>query len=171
MTNVTQTLITPPKAILDPRTGRPVGADDPSFGILNNELYVGRIVWNRQRYVKDPDTRKRLARLNPSASGSRAMRPSLRIIAEDVWNAVKARQRDNRSAASETMRKEFNQFRRPKYIFSGLTKCAVCGGGYVILWGEKLACFNARSRGTCTNRLAITRSEIEQRVLSAVATS
>jgi NADH-quinone oxidoreductase subunit B len=38
MTNVTQTLITPPKAILDPRTGRPVGADDPSFGILNNEL-------------------------------------------------------------------------------------------------------------------------------------
>jgi site-specific DNA recombinase len=25
-------------------------------GILNNELYVGRLVWNRLRYVKDPDT-------------------------------------------------------------------------------------------------------------------
>jgi site-specific DNA recombinase len=24
-------------------------------GILNNELYVGRLVWNRLRYVKDPD--------------------------------------------------------------------------------------------------------------------
>ena len=23
-------------------------------GILNNELYVGRLVWNRLRYVKDP---------------------------------------------------------------------------------------------------------------------
>jgi DNA invertase Pin-like site-specific DNA recombinase len=23
-------------------------------GLLNNELYVGRLVWNRQRYVKDP---------------------------------------------------------------------------------------------------------------------
>ena len=29
-------------------------------GILNNELYVGRLVWNRLRYVKDPDTRKRV---------------------------------------------------------------------------------------------------------------
>lgn len=25
-------------------------------GILNNELYVGRLVWNRLRYVKNPDT-------------------------------------------------------------------------------------------------------------------
>ena len=27
-------------------------------GILNNELYVGRLVWNRLRYVKDPDNRQ-----------------------------------------------------------------------------------------------------------------
>src|SRR5258708_13093001 len=39
MTNVTQPLVTPPpKGILDPRTGRPIGVDDPSFGTLNNEL-------------------------------------------------------------------------------------------------------------------------------------
>ena len=24
-------------------------------GILNNELYIGRLVWNRLRYVKDPE--------------------------------------------------------------------------------------------------------------------
>ena len=35
-------------------------------------------------------------------------------------------------------------------------------------WGEKLACFNARSRATCTNRLTIGRGEVEQRVLGAV---
>jgi Recombinase len=28
-------------------------------GILNNELYVGRLVWNRQRYEKDPSTVER----------------------------------------------------------------------------------------------------------------
>ena len=28
-------------------------------GILNNELYIGRLVWNRLRYMKDPDTGKR----------------------------------------------------------------------------------------------------------------
>jgi site-specific DNA recombinase len=34
-------------------------------GILNNELYIGRLVWNRLRYVKDPDTGKRVSRPNP----------------------------------------------------------------------------------------------------------
>jgi site-specific DNA recombinase len=34
-------------------------------GILNNELYIGRLVWNRLRYIKTPDTGKRISRLNP----------------------------------------------------------------------------------------------------------
>ena len=34
-------------------------------GILNNELYIGRLVWNRLRYVKDPETGKRVSRPNP----------------------------------------------------------------------------------------------------------
>ena len=32
-------------------------------GILNNELYIGRLVWNRLRYVKNPDSGKRVADL------------------------------------------------------------------------------------------------------------
>ena len=36
-------------------------------GILNNELYTGRITYNRQRFLKDPETGKRIARLNPEA--------------------------------------------------------------------------------------------------------
>ncbi|MFC3061053.1 recombinase family protein [Sinirhodobacter populi] len=28
-------------------------------GILNNELYIGQMVWNRQKFVKDPQTGKR----------------------------------------------------------------------------------------------------------------
>jgi site-specific DNA recombinase len=137
-------------------------------GILNNELYVGRLVWNRQRYVKDPDTGKRLGRPNPLSEWITTDVPTLRILDDDLWNRVKARQRAVRHVSRATRGEEFNRFRRPKYLFSGLTKCAVCGGGYVILWGEKLACFNSRSRGTSTNRLTITRSEIEERVLNAV---
>jgi hypothetical protein len=137
-------------------------------GIHNNELYVGRLVWNRQRYVKDPDTGKRLARLNPVADWITADVPALRIIAEDVWNAVKARQRENRQAAPLTKRKEFNQFRRPKYLFSGLTKCSICGGGYVIRWGEQLGLLQRPVTRHLQNRLSITRSEIEERVLNAV---
>ena len=41
-------------------------------GILNNELYVGRLVWNRLRYVKDPNTGRRVSRLNPESDLNRA---------------------------------------------------------------------------------------------------
>jgi hypothetical protein len=60
------------------------------IGILNNELYVGRMVWNRQRFVKDPDTGKRLARLNPPAEWITTEVPDHRIVSDDVWRAVKA---------------------------------------------------------------------------------
>lgn len=33
-------------------------------GIISHELYVGRLVWNRQRYIKDPRTGRRVSRMN-----------------------------------------------------------------------------------------------------------
>ncbi|WP_247381795.1 MULTISPECIES: recombinase family protein [unclassified Bradyrhizobium] len=49
-------------------------------GILNNELYVGRLVWNRLRYLKDPDTGKRVSRLNPESEWVVQEVPEMRII-------------------------------------------------------------------------------------------
>jgi len=54
---------------------------------------------------------------------------------------------------------EVNRARRPKFL---------CGGGYIIYWRDRLACFAARARGTCTNRLTISRQELEERVLLAL---
>ena len=34
-------------------------------GILINELYIGRQLWNRLRYIKNPETGKRGSRMNP----------------------------------------------------------------------------------------------------------
>ena len=137
-------------------------------GILNNELYVGRLVWNRLRYVKDPDTGKRVSRANPPSDWVTTAVPELRIVNDELWDQVKARQAEMRRVASSGNLKRFNQARRPKYLFSGLTKCAECGGGYVMYWRDRLACFGARSRGTCTNRLTISRHEVEERVLVAL---
>ena len=61
-------------------------------GILNNELYVGRLVWNRQRYVKDPDTGKRVARVNPADAWIITDVPHLRIVDDELWKSAKARQ-------------------------------------------------------------------------------
>jgi hypothetical protein len=64
--------------------------------------------------------------------------------------------------------RRFNQFRRPKYLFSGLTKRGECGAGFITYSREQLGCFGARARGTCTNLLTIPRQAVEQRVLCAL---
>jgi hypothetical protein len=51
-------------------------------GILQNELYNGRIVWNRQRFVKDPETSRRVSRPNPQSEWMAADAPQLRIVDE-----------------------------------------------------------------------------------------
>ena len=54
------------------------------IGILHNELYIGRLVWNRQRFLKDPDTGKRVARANPPSEWITKDVPELRIIDDEA---------------------------------------------------------------------------------------
>ena len=60
-------------------------------GLLHNELYVGRLVWNRQRYIKDPKTGRRVARLNPESAWIIQEVPELRIVDDALWATVQAR--------------------------------------------------------------------------------
>src|SRR3546814_13795163 len=61
-------------------------------GISNNELYVGRLVWNLLRYIKDPDTGRRVSRLNPQSEGIVQEVQELRVVAEALWDCAKQRQ-------------------------------------------------------------------------------
>jgi len=67
-------------------------------GILNNELYVGRLVWNRLRYVKNPDTGRRVSRLNPTTEWMSREVQELRIVPDDLWTDAKSRQKQTRHA-------------------------------------------------------------------------
>ena len=61
------------------------GQVDRGTGILNNDLYIGRLVWNRCSYVKNPRTGKRLARPNPPEQWEIVDIPELRIIDDELW--------------------------------------------------------------------------------------
>ncbi len=61
-------------------------------GLINNELYIGRLVWNRQRFVKNPETGRRVARINPTEDWIVTEVPELRIVDDELWQAAKARQ-------------------------------------------------------------------------------
>jgi site-specific DNA recombinase len=135
-------------------------------GILNNELYVGRMVWNRLRYVRDPDTGKRVSRLNPANEWISKSVPPLRIINNELWDAAKERQKATRRAVADGG--NIGRARRPQYLFSGLTKCGVCGSGFIMASAKRLSCFGARYKGICDNHLTIRRDDVEARVLNAL---
>ena len=111
-------------------------------GILNNELYIGRLVWNRLRYVKNPDTGKRVSRLNASSEWMSKDVPQLRIVDEDLWTAAKARQKETRHAMTSAGR--IGVAKRPQSLFTGLTKCGICGAGFIMSSKNRLGCFGAR---------------------------
>ncbi len=138
-------------------------------GILNNELYIGRLVWNRQQFVKDPDTGRRQARLNPETKWIVEDVPHLRIIDDQLWDLVKERQRASRSGvmtSDKGVRSE--RARRPRYLLSGLLKCGACGGGFSKVSQSHYGCSTARNKGTCDNLLTVRRDALEAKVLDGL---
>ena len=135
-------------------------------GILNNELYIGRRVWNRQRYLKDPATGRRVSRPNPSGELTVTTVEALRIVSDELWNAVKCRQRETRHVLDTGA--PLVRARRPKYLFSGLIKCGICESSFTMFSKDRLACAGATNRGTCSNTKSIRRDEVERRVLKAM---
>ena len=134
-------------------------------GILNNELYIGQLVHNRLRYMKNPDTGRRVSRLNPQEEWLYKEHPDLRIVSDELWGKVKARQEKlNRK------HKHLGQCKRPTYLLTGLLKCGCCGGGYGMVSAKHVGCSTSRNKGTCDNRRTIKREEVEQRVLGALRT-
>jgi site-specific DNA recombinase len=130
--------------------------------------WVGRIVWNRQRFIKDPDSGKRVSRLNPHEEWIIQKVPELRIIEQDLWDAAKARQRMVKQNAETGQENGIWERRRPRYLLSGLTRCGVCGGGFSMISAGHTGCSTARNKGTCSNRMAIKRADLEDRVLGAL---
>jgi len=137
-------------------------------GILNNDLYVGLLVWNRQRFVKDPQTGKRQARINAEREWIIQDVPSLRIVDDELWQRVKDRQQNTRRQIAEGRDIRSERARRPRYLLSGLLQCGVCGGGFSKISQKHYGCSTARNKGTCNNLLTIRRNVIEEMVLAGL---
>ncbi len=142
-------------------------------GILNNELYVGRLCWNRLAYVKDPETGRRRSRQRAREDQIFIAVPELRIIDQDLWEAVKQRQcalGGPRSTVEERRSAPFWSKQRPRYLFSGLMRCGVCDGGFSKISAHHFGCSTARNKGptACMNGRTIRCDELEDTVLSAL---
>ena len=130
-------------------------------GILNNELYTGTITYNRQRFVKDPETGKRTSRLNPEHEWVKTDVPALRIIDDETWNKVQTIKSRYSSRAG-------NKRQTTRRLLTGLIKCGCCGGSMTIVNRNRYYCSAKRERGTCDSTVGITAQALEDRILTGL---
>ena len=160
-----------------PRRNRPGGGWCPTAirEMLRNERYVGRIVWNRNRFVKVPGTNRRVCRPRPESEWCTTPAEELRIVPNALWRRVQDR--------ITWLTEKFSQGRPPgsmsrgagsRYLLSGLLVCSECGAKLTIVNGQgkqghaRYGCGRAYSRGTCTNTLRERQDRLETRLLAGL---
>jgi site-specific DNA recombinase len=142
-------------------------------GLLNNELYIGNYVWNRSRWVRNPDTGKKTRIARPEQEWVTKEMPALRIVSPELWDRVKSRQKTQHErglVVRKALHKNARTGAGPKYLFSGLLKCHCCGANYVIVDSYRYGCAKHRDRGpaVCKNDLKAPRKLVEERLLEGI---
>lgn len=137
---------------------------DPQLGtgLLHNPLYIGKVIWNRREWVKNPETDRRVPRLRPKSEWIIRERPELRIVPQALWDKVQAR------CKSRPLMKKGTRVINGKYPMSSLLICGVCGSRYVMADAYRYGCAGYLNRGACTNTIRVRRDLVESRCLEGL---
>lgn len=132
--------------------------------LLHNERYLGRLVWNRTRWQKDPDTGKRTCINRDVSEHVVVVREDLRLVSDETWARVRSR---------DTPATYGSHNARPKYALSGLLLCAECSRALTLTGGansrgygrgQRYVCPSYREHGVgvCNNDMGISRLVAEE---------
>jgi site-specific DNA recombinase len=135
-------------------------------GIIFNDLYVGRLVWNKVRMVKDPRTGRRVSRPNPAAEWQTVEAAHLRLVDDDLWHRVRA-VKDAKAKVMSHLK------RQPAHLLSGLLKCGTCGSGMSVhdrdhTGRTRLRCSAVRESGSCSNTARVYVDKVEGAVIDGM---
>ncbi|MBK1711264.1 hypothetical protein CKO43_00545 [Rubrivivax gelatinosus] len=138
-----------------------VGDRARGAGLLNNQLYAGRLIWNRRQWLKDPDSGKRRYVERPREEWQVRDVPELRIVPADLWASVRAR--DRRFGVQ-------GKGAKMRTLFAGLLRCSCCGGPMTAIDARRYGCNVHQDRGpaVCANRDAFRRRDVDQALLGLV---
>ncbi len=142
------------------------GNPTKGIGILNNEKYTGRIVWNRSTWPRDPERDgKQVRRELPSEQWVIHDVPELRIVPQELWEAVKARQRQR-----SRRRARGSSVPRVPRLLSGLLICGQCGARFVLRGSRVYGCASRQNRGkvVCDCMASVNAAEAEQAILDMI---
>jgi site-specific DNA recombinase len=130
-------------------------------GMLQNRLYAGVLVHNRTTKVTDPRTRIERIKPNPESEWVSEPVPELRIVPEDLWDAVQERRK-------RIIGIPYGKQKRPRRLLSGMCQCGICGGTWTVIGLERWGCARHRNGGGCTNNRTIGTEQLEGRVLAGL---
>jgi hypothetical protein len=140
------------------------GSAQRANGILRNELYVGRLVWNRVCMVRDPDTNRRISRVNPESEWKTVSVPHLAIVDAETFEAAASRKLSRARKGVSVARN--------RRILSGLLRCHKCGGKLSshdkYRGRQRYRCSMNTESGTCPNGRRYFVDGIERKVLAVV---
>ncbi len=88
------------------------------IAILRRSLYVGIVEWGRVHKVFRHGTKVRVER--PDREIVRVEIPELQLVSRETWERVQAK--------SPTRGKQVHRGAEPRYLLTGFSRCAECGG-------------------------------------------
>ncbi|MFH1892853.1 MAG: recombinase family protein, partial [Candidatus Zixiibacteriota bacterium] len=137
--------------------------------MLRQEKYTGDWTWNKTKWFKKNITGKRLKIDNPPDKWIVHKDESLRIVPQQLWNAVHG-ESNPRNAPKPSRSRPANG----KYPLSGLLVCAECGSSYIITSSSSYSayiCNGYWSRGTtvCACNHRIRRQAVEDAVFGKLS--
>ena len=147
--------------------------DGRPCGILNNRLYIGELIWNKTETIHNPLSGKERTRTRDKSEWILKQREDLRIVSDELWGKVKVRQERQKKHTQEKQRESHERARTgrtPKFLFSGVLKCAECGANLIMVDKHNYRCGDAHRRGEaiCKNNEKISRTEVEQVLLASI---
>jgi DNA invertase Pin-like site-specific DNA recombinase len=133
-------------------------------GLLQRELYIGRVIWNRTQWLRDPETGRRQWVARPREEWIVNDQPELRIVDDATWSAVHARTSGGRWGTGTKRRGG-----QPRSVLSGILRCPHCGGGMVAVSSARYGCAARQRHGeTACQGYLIRRDVADLRLLAHV---
>jgi hypothetical protein len=149
--------------------------------ILVNEKYLGRWIWNKTTFVKDPETGKRTPVARPQDDWVVEERPDLAIV-DGVWKRVQARLETVRTAYGARENQKRPRGQAPEvyspHPLSGLIRREICGARITIQtsqrkkndvvyrYGRYRCSFHVtKGPAVCSNSMSIRQDVLDGRLL------
>lgn len=145
--------------------------------IIENPTYTGQLR-NGQTYSHTLERRDDGLRMfvEPTEQVLERTDESLRIISQELWQRVRARQVKQSATAGEKVKEGLHKRARAgdcgrqRYLLSGMLRCGVCGGSFQMTNRTRYQCSSHHNGGdaACRVGLSVLRDRLEERVINYI---